>query len=118
MTPPKTVRIAAGAVAASAVVLLLWAFVIEPRSLGGGVSVYDSPAPEFRLYRADLAPGGTVLPGEGGARIVLCTEGTGILRAGQAALKVGRGESCFIPVSDGVVTASGPAALFIAGMGQ
>jgi mannose-6-phosphate isomerase len=92
--------------------------VIEPRSLGGGVSVYDSPAPEFRLYRADLAPGDTVLPGGGGARIVLCTEGTGILRAGHAALKVGRGESCFIPVSDGVVTASGPAALFIAGMGQ
>jgi mannose-6-phosphate isomerase len=89
--------------------------VIEPRSLGGGVSVYDSPAPEFRLYRADLGSGETLLPGAGGARIVLCTDGAGFLRAGQATLKVARGESCFIPASDGQVTASGPAALFIAG---
>jgi mannose-6-phosphate isomerase len=91
--------------------------VIEPRSLGGGVSVYDSPAPEFRLYRADLGPGETLLPGAGGARIVLCGDGAAFLRAGQATLKVARGESCFIPASDGQVTASGPAALFIAGNG-
>ena len=58
--------------------------VIEPRSLGGGVSVYDSPAPEFRLYHADLGPGETLLPGAGGARIVLCADGAGFLRAGQA----------------------------------
>jgi mannose-6-phosphate isomerase len=91
--------------------------VIEPRSLGGGVSVYDSPAPEFRLYHADLGPGETLLPGAGGPRIVLCADGAGCLRAGQATLKVTRGESCFIPASDGLVTASGPAALFIAGNG-
>ena len=91
--------------------------VIEPRSLGGGVFVYDSPAPEFRLYRASLGPGETLLPGAGGARIVLCTDGAGFLRAGQAMLKVTRGESCFIPASDGQVTASGPADLFIAANG-
>jgi mannose-6-phosphate isomerase len=91
--------------------------VIEPRSLGGGVSVYDSPALEFRLYHADLGPGETLLPGGGGARIVLCADGAAFLRTGQAALKVARGESCFIPASDGQVTASGPAALFIAGNG-
>jgi mannose-6-phosphate isomerase len=91
--------------------------VIQPRSLGGGVSVYDSPAPEFRLYRADLGPGETLLPGDGGPRIVLCADGAGLLRAGRATLKVTRGESCFIPASDGLVTASGPAALFIAGNG-
>ena len=91
--------------------------VIEPRPLGGGVSVYDSPAPEFRLYHADLGPGETLLPGAGGARIVLCADGTGFLRAGQDTLKVARGESCFIPASDGQVAASGPATLFIAGNG-
>ena len=37
--------------------------VIEPRPLGGGVSVYDSPAPEFRLYRAELGAGEVTLPG-------------------------------------------------------
>ena len=51
--------------------------VIEPRPLGGGVSVYDSPAPEFRLYRAALGPGDVTLPGAGCARVVLCTEGSG-----------------------------------------
>src|SRR5260370_19970736 len=91
--------------------------VLEPGEVGGDVFVYDSPAPEFRLYRASLGPGETLLPGAGGARIVLCTDGAGFLRAGQATLKVARGESCFIPASDGQVTASGPADLFIAGNG-
>jgi mannose-6-phosphate isomerase len=92
--------------------------VIEPRPLGGGVSVYDSPAPEFRLYRADLGPDEVTLPGTGGARIVLCTEGTGTLRAGAGTLKIAKGESCYLSAADGAVTAAGPAALFIAGTGN
>ncbi len=73
--------------------------VIEPRPLGGGVSVYDSPAPEFRLYRAELGPGEVTLPGGGCARVVLCTEGTGALRASSGALKVAKGESCYLPAA-------------------
>ena len=80
--------------------------------------VYDSPAPEFRLYRAELGPGEVTLPGAGGARIVLCTEGSGTLRASSGTLKVAKGESCYLSAADGAVTASGPAALFIAGSGQ
>ena len=91
--------------------------VIEPRPLGGGVAVYNSPAPEFRLYRAELGPGTVTLPGGGGARLVLCTQGTGGLRAGSGELKVGKGESCYLSAADGAVTASGPAVLFIAGNG-
>jgi mannose-6-phosphate isomerase len=91
--------------------------VIEPRPLGGGVSVYDSPAPEFRLYRAALGPGAVTLPGAGCARVLLCTEGTATLSAGSGALKVAKGESCYLPARDGAVTASGPAVLFIAGSG-
>ena len=91
--------------------------VIEPRPLGGGVAVYDSPAPEFRLYRAELGPGEVTLPGGGCARLVLCTQGTGALRASSGELKVGKGESCYLSAADGVVTASGPAVLFIAGSG-
>ena len=82
--------------------------VIEPRPLGDGVSVYDSPAPEFRLYRAELGPGEVTLPGDG-ARLVLCVEGAGTLRASSGTLKVARGESCFLSAADGAVTASGPA---------
>jgi mannose-6-phosphate isomerase len=96
--------------------------VLEPRPLGGGVSVYDSPAPEFRLYRAELGGGEIALPGPGGARIAFCTEGAATLRAGGAAagpeeLTVGRGESCFIAAADGAVTASGPAMVFVAASG-
>jgi mannose-6-phosphate isomerase len=90
--------------------------VVEPRPLGGGVSVYDSPAPEFRLYRAEPGPGEVTLPGSG-ARIVLCVDGAATLRAKTGALKVGRGESCYLSAADDEVTASGPAILFIAGGG-
>jgi mannose-6-phosphate isomerase len=87
--------------------------VVEPRPLGGGVYVFDSPAPEFRLYRAELGPGEVTLPGAG-ARIVLCVDGAATLHAKTGALKVGRGESCYLSAADDAVTASGPANLFIA----
>jgi mannose-6-phosphate isomerase len=91
--------------------------VIAPRALGDGVFVYDSPAPEFRLYRAELGMGEVTLPGAG-ARLVLCTEGTVELRAADGgALKAGRGESCFLSACDGAVTASGPAVIFLAASG-
>ena len=92
--------------------------VIEPRPLGEGVFRYDSPAPEFRLYRAELRVGEVALPGGGGPRVVLCTEGTARLRAvAGAALKIGRGESGFVSAADGEVTAAGPATLFVAASG-
>ena len=98
--------------------------VIAPRPVGDGVSVYDSPAPEFRLYRAELGTGAVMLPGDG-ARLVLCTEGSVTLcaegaaasRDGCGALKAGRGESCFLSAADGTVTASGPAVIFLAATG-
>jgi mannose-6-phosphate isomerase class I len=49
--------------------------------------------------------------------VLLCTEGTAALRAGSGALKVAKGESAYLPARDGAVTASGPAVLFIAGVG-
>jgi len=91
--------------------------VMEPRALGAGVSAYDSQAPEFRLYRAEIGPGEITLPGDG-ARIVLCVEGAVALRgSGGSALKAARGEACFLSAADGAVTASGPAAIFLATSG-
>jgi mannose-6-phosphate isomerase len=91
--------------------------VIEPRPLGDGVFVYDSPAPEFRLYRAELSAATVILPG-GGPRLVLCAEGTITLRsAAGGGLTVGRGESCFVSAADGAVTAAGPAVAFTAESG-
>ena len=106
--------------------------VLEPRPLGDGVFGYDWVAPEFRLYRAELGGGEVGPPGAGGPRIVFCTEGTTVLRAsggavdgasvdgsavGGADLVVGRGQSCFLSAADGVVTATGPASVFIATTG-
>ena len=100
--------------------------VIEPRPLGGGVFGYDSPAPEFRLYRAKLGGGEVALPGAGGPRVVLCTAGTAVLRIGGTAelraaaggaLKIARGESGYVSAADGEVTAAGPGTLFIAASG-
>jgi mannose-6-phosphate isomerase len=91
--------------------------VTEPRALGAGVLVFDSQAPEFRLYRAEIGPGEITLPGDG-ARIVLCVEGAVALRgSGGSALKAARGEACFLSAADGAVTASGPAATFLATSG-
>jgi mannose-6-phosphate isomerase len=96
--------------------------VLEPRPLGGGLFGYDSPAPEFRLFRAELGDGAIPLPGADGPRILLCTEGAAVLRAdggavAPGALTVGRGESCFVAADDGAVTVAGPATVFIAASG-
>jgi mannose-6-phosphate isomerase len=92
--------------------------VIEPRQAGAGVLAYDSPAPEFRLYRAEPGAAEVALPGGGGPRIVLCTEGAAVLRAESGTLKLARGESCYLSAQDAAVTASGPASLFVAGSGS
>jgi len=92
--------------------------VIEPRPDGAGVLAYDSPAPEFRLYRAEPGAADVTLPGGGGPRIVLCTAGAGLLRAGSVTLRLVRGESCYLSAAEEMVTASGPASLFVAGCGR
>jgi mannose-6-phosphate isomerase len=92
--------------------------VIEPRPDGAGVLAYDSPAPEFRLYRAEPGAAEVTLPGGGGPRIVLCTEGAGLLRAGCGQLRLAKGESCYLSAAEETVTASGPASLFVAANGR
>jgi mannose-6-phosphate isomerase len=83
----------------------------------GGVEVYAAPVPEFTLYRAELSGGEVPLPGAG-PRLVLCITGTAVLRApGEATVKAERGESVFVPASDGRVTVSGPAKIFVAAPG-
>ena len=96
--------------------------VLEPRPLGGGLFVFDTPAPEFRLYRAELGDGEITLPGDG--------------RPPDRALHRGRGRAsgrrpgrdrptspwagasrASSPPTDGAVTAAGPATVFIAASG-
>jgi mannose-6-phosphate isomerase len=91
--------------------------VLAPRDLGDGIVVYDTPAPEFRLYRASLGPAEVTLPGEG-PRLVLCVAGALHLRdAAGSSLRLSRGEACFVPFSDKTIPVFGPATAFIATVG-
>jgi len=91
--------------------------VLAPRALADGIAWFDTPAPEFRLYLVDLVGNTVPLPGEG-PRIMLCTEGSAVLRSesGQRT-EIGRGGSCFVSAADGAVSCTGQAHLFLAGVG-
>jgi mannose-6-phosphate isomerase len=91
--------------------------VLTPRLVEPGVTTFDTPAPEFRLYLLRLAGSAFALPGHG-PRILLCLEGSCLLRteAGQD-LELAKGDSCFIPFADGSVHAAGHARLILAAPG-
>jgi mannose-6-phosphate isomerase len=93
--------------------------VLSPQPLADGISWFDTPAPEFRLYLIELTGSTVTLPGQG-PRVVLCTEGSATLRQGEpgTAIELGRGESCFIAAADGPVLATGRAHLALASPGQ
>jgi mannose-6-phosphate isomerase len=100
--------------------------VLSPVPLGDGIGWFDTPAPEFALYVADLTEDAVTLPGMG-PRIVLCTTGSALLRSRSGgAVKLARGESCFVSAADGPLQASAadaparadpPAHLFLAAPG-
>jgi mannose-6-phosphate isomerase len=88
--------------------------VLQPREVTDSVVVYDTPVPEFRLYRLACTVGDLPVPGDG-PRIVLCLDGEAELRdASGTQLKLGRGHSCFLPAADGPATAAGLATLVTA----
>jgi mannose-6-phosphate isomerase len=93
--------------------------VLAPQRLADGISWFDTPAPEFRLYLIELTGSTVTLPGQG-PRVVLCTEGSATLRTGEpgTAIELGRGQSCFIAAADGPVQANGRAHLALASPGQ
>ena len=91
--------------------------VLSPRVLADGVTWFDTPAPEFRLYLVELGGPSVTLPGTG-PRIVLCLQGACVLIAGSGeALELGRGASCFISAADALVEAAGSARLVLAAPG-
>ena len=74
--------------------------VLSPRVLADGVTWFDTPAPEFRLYLLDLTGPLVTLPAAG-PRILLCIEGACVLRSASGeALELSRGDSCFLSAAD------------------
>ena len=91
--------------------------VLSPRVLADGVTCFDTPAPEFRLYVIELGGPPVTLPGAG-PRIVLCLDGACVLAGGSGeALDLRRGASCFISAADALVEAAGSARLVLAAPG-
>jgi len=91
--------------------------VLSAQVRADGVTWFDTPAPEFRLYLLDLAGPALTLPGTG-PRILLCTEGAVTLETKADTLELNRGESCFLSAEDGPVHATGSARLVLATPGE
>jgi mannose-6-phosphate isomerase len=91
--------------------------ILSPCAVTEGISSYASPAPEFRLYRLDLAATPLELPGTG-PRILLCVDGAVALHGDSGSVFLDQGESCFISAADAPVRAAGPAHAFLATPGE
>ena len=75
--------------------------VLSPGSLAGGVGWFDTPAPEFRLYVADLVePAPSPCPAKAPGS---CCAPTVPRRcaASRDQIELARGESCFVSAADG-----------------
>jgi mannose-6-phosphate isomerase len=91
--------------------------LLRAEPAGPGVTVYPVEVPEFQLFRLDLTGEPVTLPGTG-PRLVLCVDGEAALHtAAGAPVKLTRAAGCFVPASDGPVSATGQAALFAACVG-
>ena len=92
--------------------------ILSAAPLADGISWFDTPAPEFRMYLVDVSAEALPLPGAG-PRIALCTEGAVMLRNRSGdTLKLGRGESCFVSAADEPVWCTGPAHAVLAAPGN
>ncbi|MFE2051583.1 hypothetical protein ACFXAS_24210 [Streptomyces sp. NPDC059459] len=94
--------------------------VMDPSAVAGlsRTRVYDCPAEEFTLYRAQLTATPAPLVPSAGPRIVLRTAGAVQLRSPEGGtLSLQQGDSCFVPDSDRGVTVQGTGTLFAAGTG-
>ncbi len=85
---------------------------------GPGVYRYDTPAPEFALWRLELgdvaAP--VPVPAESSGRVLLVSAGSVIVRDGSTELTLGQGQSAFVSAHR-PATVTGPGTLFVAGPG-
>jgi mannose-6-phosphate isomerase len=84
----------------------------------GDEETYPVPVADFRLGRIRLGAGGVKLPA-GLPQIVLCVDGTALLRAADGAeLALRRGASAYLPASCAGVTATGPGVILRATVGS
>ena len=90
--------------------------LLEPQHEAPGVWRYPVPAPEFALWRLELAGDPVPVPATGSGRILLVTQGSLTLRADEAQLELGRGESALLTAAERA-TVVGRATIFVGAPG-
>ena len=90
--------------------------LLEPRQETEGVWHYPVPAPEFDLWRLELAEDPVPVPAPGSGRILLVTEGSASLRSADDVLELARGESALLTAEE-EVTVAGRATVFVGAPG-
>ena len=90
--------------------------LLEPRQEADRIWHYPVPAPEFDLWRLELAEDPVPVPATGGGRILLVTDGAATLRSADAELELARGESALLTAAE-KVTVAGPATVFVGAPG-
>jgi mannose-6-phosphate isomerase len=90
--------------------------LIIPVEESPGVWHYPTPAPEFALWRLEAGEDPLPVPGTGGGRILLATEGSAILNSGHEDLALARGESALVTASE-EANLAGPATVFVGAPG-
>ncbi|TWP38884.1 mannose-6-phosphate isomerase, class I [Leekyejoonella antrihumi] len=86
-------------------------------SVTGRARTYPTDAPHFQLHTISPGTEPQNVPGDGIPRIMLALHDSVTLETAVETLKLAGGESCFVPASEGPVTASGRGELFIATTG-
>ncbi|MGI8459071.1 MAG: mannose-6-phosphate isomerase, class I [Propionibacteriaceae bacterium] len=82
-----------------------------------GVFAYQTPAPEFALWRIEGTEIESILPGAGTGRVVLVTDGRATLRGVGRELVLSRGQSAFVSAREGETELVGAARTFVAAPG-
>ena len=82
-----------------------------------GVFRYETPAPEFGVWR--LEPNGSRLdlPAAGSGRILLVTDGDVVVKGGRHKLKLGRGQSAYLTADEAGVSLGGDGTAFLSAPG-
>lgn len=78
---------------------------------------FDTPAPQFRLARLEVAGGGEVTLAPAGPQILLCVEGNVVARSELGKVGLTRGQSAYAGAREGVVSLAGEGTVFRATSG-
>jgi mannose-6-phosphate isomerase len=77
---------------------------------------YQTPAPEFSLWRLEVSTAPMSVPADGSGRVILLTDGSAGLRSGADPLALERGQSAFL-LADDRVSIDGQGTAFLAAPG-